>query len=51
LWKLENVIVSPHISGNTTRYHDSAAQVFMENLERYLGKKELLNRVDRSRGY
>ena len=51
LWKLENVIISPHISGNTSHYHESAAGVFIENLERYLNNKDLLNRVDRKRGY
>jgi phosphoglycerate dehydrogenase-like enzyme len=51
LWKLDNVIISPHVSGNTDHYHESAADVFIENLERYLNKKDLLNRVDRRRGY
>jgi phosphoglycerate dehydrogenase-like enzyme len=51
LWKLDNVIVSPHLAGNTTRYHDSAADVFAQNLERFLNRKELLNRVDTKQGY
>lgn len=51
LWKLDNVIISPHISGNTSHYHESAAAVFIENLERYLSNKDLLNRIDRKRGY
>jgi phosphoglycerate dehydrogenase-like enzyme len=51
LWKLENVIISPHIGGNTDHYAASAAEVFIENLERYLANKDLLNRVDRKAGY
>jgi len=51
LWKLDNVIISPHISGNTNHYHESTAQVFIENLERYLNHQDLLNQVDRKRGY
>lgn len=51
LWKLDNVIMSPHVSGNTGRYHDSAAAVFAENLERYLTKQDLVNIVDRRHGY
>jgi len=51
LWSLPNVIISPHISGNTTRYHEMATEVFAENLARYLDKRELLNRVDLKRGY
>jgi phosphoglycerate dehydrogenase-like enzyme len=51
LWKLDNVIISPHISGNTVHYHESAAEIFIQNLERFLNNRELLNRVDRNRGY
>ncbi len=51
LWGMPNVIMSPHIAGNTTRYTDLAADVFTQNLERYLEKKDLLNRVDPHLGY
>ncbi len=51
LWKLENVIISPHISGMSRDYNEIAADVFAQNLERYLNKRDLLNRVDRSAGY
>ncbi|MCC7207738.1 MAG: D-2-hydroxyacid dehydrogenase [Anaerolineae bacterium] len=51
LWRLDNVILSPHIAGNTTRYNELAADVFVQNLERYLEKRDLLNRVDFTRGY
>ena len=50
-WKLDNVIISPHISGNTPRYHELAADVFAENLERYLSHRDLINRVDKKLGY
>jgi phosphoglycerate dehydrogenase-like enzyme len=51
LWKLENVILSPHVSGNSTRYHERAARLFVENLHRYLEGEPLLNRVKREREY
>ncbi len=51
LWNLDNVIISPHISGNNARYHEKAAALFADNLRRYLDKQPLLNRFDRSRGY
>lgn len=51
LWKMPNVIISPHIAGNTDHYHEDAAEVFAANLERYLSDQELLNVVDRKRGY
>ena len=50
-WKLDNVIVSPHIAGITPRYDDHMAGLFAENLRRYLAGEPLLNLVDRERGY
>lgn len=51
LWHLDNVIVSPHVSGLTGKYDDRAAQVFAENLRRYLTGLPLLNAVSRESGY
>jgi len=51
LWELPNAIISPHVAGNTTDYNEKAAHLFLENLKRYLAQEELLNRVDRARGY
>ncbi|MDX1995404.1 MAG: D-2-hydroxyacid dehydrogenase [bacterium] len=51
LWNLANVILSPHVSGNTARYHEKAAEVFAENLRRYLEGRPLLNRYNREHGY
>ncbi|MEO8612621.1 MAG: D-2-hydroxyacid dehydrogenase [Chloroflexota bacterium] len=51
LWNLDNVILTPHIAGNSVRYHEKAAALFAENLQRYLEKRPLLNRIDRKRGY
>ncbi|MGJ3240184.1 MAG: D-2-hydroxyacid dehydrogenase [Anaerolineae bacterium] len=51
LWKMENVIISPHVSGNTDDYHEKAATLFIENLKRYLNKKSLYNVLNRDAGY
>lgn len=51
LWKLPNVIISPHISGNTRYYNDRAAAMFAENLHRYLAGLPLYNRIEPERGY
>ncbi len=51
LWNLDNVIITPHISGNTTIYHQKAAALFMENLRRYVEKRPLLNLLKREHGY
>lgn len=51
LWKMPNVILTPHISGNTPLYDDRAVAFFAENLHRYLAGLSLYNRVDITRGY
>jgi phosphoglycerate dehydrogenase-like enzyme len=51
LWNLDNVIISPHVSGNSRRYHEKAVSVFIENLERYLNNRPLLNRLRREQEY
>jgi phosphoglycerate dehydrogenase-like enzyme len=51
LWKQYNLIISPHISGNTGDYNEKAVELFLENLRRYLAHKDLLNVVDRQEGY
>jgi len=49
LWKLDNVVVTPHISGPSTP--DEIAPVFNDNLARYLAGRPLRHVVDRSLGY
>lgn len=51
LWNLDNVIITPHISGNSANYHEKAADLFAENLRRYLDNKPLLNKINRENGY
>lgn len=51
LWSLDNVFLSPHISGVTPRYDDHMAALFTENLRRYIAQEPLLNLVDRALGY
>lgn len=51
LWKLPRLIITPHIAGTLPDYNERAAEVFVENLKRYLARKDLLNLVDRTRGY
>jgi phosphoglycerate dehydrogenase-like enzyme len=50
-YDLENVILSPHVSGFTLRYDERASDLFAENLRRYLAGEPLLNLVDKERGY
>jgi phosphoglycerate dehydrogenase-like enzyme len=51
LYALDNVIVSPHVSGFLPSYDDKCTDLFAENLRRYLAGAPLLNVVDRARGY
>jgi phosphoglycerate dehydrogenase-like enzyme len=51
LYALDNVIVSPHVSGFLPSYDDRCAELFAENVRRYLAGGSLLNLVDRARGY
>ncbi len=51
LWKLTNVIITPHISGVSPHYNDRAVELFSENLHRYLGELPLYNRYNTELGY
>lgn len=51
LWKLPNVIVSPHISGISRYYNDRAAMLFAANLQRYLASLPVYNRFNPDKGY
>ncbi|MFQ6013827.1 MAG: D-2-hydroxyacid dehydrogenase [Anaerolineae bacterium] len=51
LYNLDNVILSPHVSGFTPYYDERASDLFAENLRRYLAGEELLNLVSKERGY
>jgi phosphoglycerate dehydrogenase-like enzyme len=51
LYALDNVIVSPHVSGFLASYDDRCTDLFAENLRRFLTGSPLLNLVDRARGY
>jgi phosphoglycerate dehydrogenase-like enzyme len=51
LYDMQNVILSPHVSGFTLRYDERASDLFAENLSRYLTGEPLLNLVDKERGY
>jgi phosphoglycerate dehydrogenase-like enzyme len=54
LWQLaetHNVILSPHMAGQTPNYEARAAALFAENLRRFVAGEPLLNQVDFARGY
>lgn len=51
LWQMENVIISPHVSGASASYHELVAELFIANLRRYLDNKPLMNQLNRKVGY
>jgi phosphoglycerate dehydrogenase-like enzyme len=51
LWEMENVIITPHVAGSTPYYWDRAVSIFVENLGRFLRGEELINVVDKEKGY
>ena len=51
LYSMPNVILTPHISGNSVHYDTRLAALFADNLKRYRSDQELLNQYEPSRGY
>jgi phosphoglycerate dehydrogenase-like enzyme len=51
LWRMPNVIVSPHMSGDAAGWRETVVELFVENLQRYLTGRPLRNVVDKRRGY
>lgn len=50
-WDLENVIVTPHVSGYTPTYFTRVVELFRDNLRRFARGEPLRNVVDKQRGY
>ncbi|MFN8476090.1 MAG: D-2-hydroxyacid dehydrogenase [Anaerolineae bacterium] len=51
LWAMDNVVISPHVSGFNLHYDDWATDLFAENLRRFLADEPLINLIDRREGY
>jgi phosphoglycerate dehydrogenase-like enzyme len=51
LWKMNNVVITPHVSGATESTWEREEELMAENLTRWFAGRELLNRVDLTRGY
>jgi phosphoglycerate dehydrogenase-like enzyme len=51
LWKLPNVIITPHVSANTEVSRQQRDALLRENLRRYVAGDQMLAVVDIERGY
>lgn len=50
-WDLEQVIISPHMSGDLEESGAQLSELFIDNFRRYRAGKPLRNVVDKQRGY
>jgi phosphoglycerate dehydrogenase-like enzyme len=50
-YETPHLMVMPHMAGITRHYNQRLAELFCDNLGRYLQGEPLWNRVDRQRGY
>src|SRR4051812_5538957 len=51
LWDEPNVIITPHVGGQSATRADDMTNFFCENLRRYLTGRPLINLVDKSLGF
>jgi phosphoglycerate dehydrogenase-like enzyme len=51
LWALENVLITPHTSGNSDQLWKREGELLVDNLERWFSGRPLRNQVDMARGY
>lgn len=51
LWKMDNVILTPHICGASPKYNERSMEIIEHNLKAYLSGDEMVNIIDLERGY
>lgn len=51
LWKMKQVIITPHIAGSTPNYWERTTSIFCENLRHFALSEPMINIVDKRAGY
>ena len=51
LWDMPNIFITPHIAAQSPYYIDRALKIFTENLNRFLHQADMLNIIDKQKGY
>ncbi|MCR8842710.1 D-2-hydroxyacid dehydrogenase [Paenibacillus sp. SC116] len=51
LWKLDNCVITPHVSAISKRYNDRCTAIFIDNVSRYMSRESLINEVNLEAGY
>ncbi len=51
LWDLENLIITPHASVGGDPAEEEVIDLFLENMERFIDGRKMLNVIDKGKGY
>lgn len=51
LWRMDNVLITPHTAGGSPNRDGRSVALFCENLRRYLAGAPLLGAIDKRKGY
>jgi phosphoglycerate dehydrogenase-like enzyme len=51
LWRMPNVVITPHVGGGSPRRQDRIVGRFCENLRRFLAGEPLVGVIDKHKGY
>lgn len=51
LWRMDNVLITPHVAGGSPNRQDRIVALFCENLRRLLAGQPLLGVIDKRKGY
>lgn len=51
LWKFSNVIITPHVAGQSDQVQKRRVELLKENIKRFVAGEPMLNVVDKDKGY
>ena len=51
LWRMENVIITPHVAGGSPNRQERTVKLFCENLRRLITGEPMLGVIDKRKGY
>src|SRR6266849_8705044 len=51
LWKFDNVVITPHLAGRSQHDKERMVGTMKENIVRFVEGKQLINIVDKQKGY
>jgi len=51
LWKFDNVVITPHVAGQSDGVNARQMELFKENIANFVKGEQLVNVVDKQKGY